>query len=665
MVNPSAQLHLAAGLGALGLGGAAVLREPRLARNRLFGALCGALGTWNLGVAVETILGSGRLPLHLVYLLGSCAAAPIGLHFCLTLTGAPRAGRRVLLPAYTVSALLWLTAWTPLFARQPAWNLGAALVLGAILLGALVTLLWRIVSLPRGPERSAYGLLLAGGVLAVAGGLTDFLPRGGSSVSKVGPAALLVLLLILSAIVTRRRFLDVDLFLARAVMLLTGAAAATLMVLGAGRLTGYRAFPMFVAMLAILAVAGPAGRALMSGARSLLRPEDPLLRAMMELGRKLPAAQERSEVWQAIERTTRSLSDGRRLAIYLQGETEHEYHAVYRTTDGYPPVPVSSALTRRIEREGSPFTRLELVAESREGPVENRAAAMQALRQFEAMDGEMLAPFLAGGRLTGWIVVGGSRPTGYLTPEAAAALVAVVNQTVASLDRIDAQENARRKHALAAVGEMAAGLAHEVRNPLGAIHGAAQVLSRETEPARAREMLDVIQEESGRLGRVMGEFLDYARPVPTRREAVDLADAVRRALRAAAAAGLGMPTEVTGDGGAPRVSADPDQIQRIFFNLIRNAREAAGAQGQLRIDVGRDDDGRARIRFQDNGPGIPPEGIAALFRPFHTTRAGGTGLGLALVHRVVEDHGGQIHVEGRPGEGAAFTILLPALETMS
>ncbi|HET9482000.1 MAG TPA: ATP-binding protein, partial [Candidatus Polarisedimenticolia bacterium] len=556
-------------------------------------------------------------------------------------------------------------SWTPLFEHQPAWNLAAAVLLGSILTGALLILLRHIVGLPRGPERSAYRLLMAGGVLAVAGGLTDFLPRSGSAVPKVGPATLLVLLLILSAIVTRRRFLDVDLFLARAVMLLTGAAAATLVLLGAGRLTGYGALPMFVATLAILAVAGPAGRVLMSGARSLLRPEDPLLRAMLDLGRILPAAQERSEVWEAIDRTTRSLSDGRRLAIYLPGRMEREYHPVYRTTDVYPTLPVSCALTRRIEREGAPLTRLALVAESREGPAEDRAAALEALRQFEAMGGEMLAPFLAEGRLAGWIVVGGSRPTGYLTPEVAAALVAVVNQTMASLERIDAQESARRKHALAAVGEMAAGLAHELRNPLGAIHGAAQVLSGDTDPDRAREMLDVIQEESGRLGRVVGEFLDYARPDSPRRESVDLADAARRALRAATAAGLGLAAEVTGDGAAPRVSADPDQIQRAFLNLIRNAREAAGAEGRLRIDVGRDDGGRATVRFRDDGPGIPEEQIAGLFRPFHTTRAGGTGLGLALVHRVVEDHGGEIRVECGPGEGAAFTIVLPALEEVT
>ncbi|MGH9867326.1 MAG: hypothetical protein ACREAA_04055 [Candidatus Polarisedimenticolia bacterium] len=82
--------------------------------------MCGALGTWSLGVAAEAILDSPRLPLHLVYLLGSCAAAPIGLHFCLMLTGAPLAGRRhVLAPAYVASALLWLTAWTPLYESLP------------------------------------------------------------------------------------------------------------------------------------------------------------------------------------------------------------------------------------------------------------------------------------------------------------------------------------------------------------------------------------------------------------------------------------------------------------------------------------------------------------------------------------------------------------------
>jgi signal transduction histidine kinase len=276
------------------------------------------------------------------------------------------------------------------------------------------------------------------------------------------------------------------------------------------------------------------------------------------------------------------------------------------------------------------------------------------------MRAEMVAPLLRGEHLVGWIGVGGGYPGGYLTADTAAALLAVGNQAVASLGRIAAVEEARRRQALAAVGEMAAGLAHEVRNPVGAIRGAAQVLAAEREPGRAAEMLEVIEEETGRLGRVVGDFLDYARPDSPRREPVDLAGLLRSCLRSAEAAGLGLRAEVRVAPGTPPVLGDPDQLGRALNNLVRNAREAAGPDGSLRTELrphGRHD---VALRLEDDGPGIPPEVMSRLFQPFHTSKAGGTGLGLALAHRIIEAHGGSIRAEGRPGQGAAFTIILPA-----
>jgi len=172
-------------------------------------------------------------------------------------------------------------------------------------------------------------------------------------------------------------------------------------------------------------------------------------------------------------------------------------------------------------------------------------------------------------------------------------------------------------------------------------------------------MLEVIQDETGRLGRVVGDFLDYARPAPPHREPVDVAELTRRVLLSASAAGLGLRAELQVTSEATRALGDPDQLQRAFANLVQNASDAAGPGGLLRIEVGRDGSGRITIRFQDNGPGIPPEQMARLFQPFHTTKPGGTGLGLALVHRVVETHGGELSVDGRPGLGAAFTLALP------
>jgi signal transduction histidine kinase len=252
----------------------------------------------------------------------------------------------------------------------------------------------------------------------------------------------------------------------------------------------------------------------------------------------------------------------------------------------------------------------------------------------------------------------------YTVPEpGSAALLALGSQAVASLERLEALDESRRRESLAVVGEMAAGLAHEIRNPVGAIRGAAQVLCDERDAGRAREMLEVIEEETARLGRVVGEFLDYARPGTQRREAVDLAELARRTLRLAEAAGNGIRTSVQVEAGVPCTVGDPDQLLRAMTNLVRNAREAAGPDGLLKIRVAREGEARVAIRFEDNGPGIPPEIVRDLFKPFQTTKRGGTGLGLALVQRVIETHGGKVQVEGRLGRGAAFTLVLPVEES--
>jgi signal transduction histidine kinase len=275
-----------------------------------------------------------------------------------------------------------------------------------------------------------------------------------------------------------------------------------------------------------------------------------------------------------------------------------------------------------------------------------------------ASDAELVVPLFAEDRLLGWLCLGGGEPDDYLRAEVAAALQAVGQQAVASLARIEATEEARRREALAAVGEMAAGLAHEVRNPVAAIRGAAQAIVPGAPAEDNAEMLEVIQEETARLGRVVGEFLDYARPASPRRDPVDLVETARRVVRDAGLAGLDLEIDLEAEDDAAETRGDPEQIRRAFENLVRNAAEATGSAGSLTIRIATRGE-RVLARFEDNGPGIADERIPALFQPFRTTRPDGTGLGLALVHRIVETHGGEIRVDGRPGTGAVFTLLFP------
>jgi signal transduction histidine kinase len=659
-VDLGAQLHVAAGVGALGLGVAVLVREPRRRRNRLFAALCGALVVWNLGVAASILELGGDLPWRLIFLLGSCAAAPIGLHFVLTVTGVEASWRRpVLLIAYLAAAGLWLSSLR-FHNVQPRWNLVALTVLGVILAVAVTVLGRHAIGLPPSPERRAFRVVFGASVLAVIGGLSDFVPRGDLTIIKVGPVFMLAFLLVVCSVVMRHRFLDVDVFLARAVALMAGAVGATLVLLGTVRLFGARFIPLFITSLVLLSTMGPLVRRTFTRAREFLGGEEQIARAMVATSQELSHARSADEVWEAIEDGRRVLPGDVHLVVYLARD-EGRFAPVYQAgVDAAPAeVDAGTGLPVMLAVERGPITRRYLEVEIDEGDPVSRGLAREALAHLETVTGEMVVPLLGEDRLVGWIAVGGGDSERYVRSQVAAAFMAVGNQALASLERINAQAEARRRETLAAVGEMAAGLAHEVRNPVAAIRGAAQAITPEATPEQSREMLEVIGEETERLGRVVGEFLDYARPSSPRRERVDAGDLARRVARAAELSGSGLEVQVDISPDAAPVTGDPDQLHRAFENLVRNAAEATGAGGTLRIDVTPGREGRTAISFADDGPGIPDEVIPNLFRPFHTTKTGGTGLGLALVHRIVESHGGSIRVDGRPGRGAVFTLELP------
>jgi two-component system NtrC family sensor kinase len=215
-----------------------------------------------------------------------------------------------------------------------------------------------------------------------------------------------------------------------------------------------------------------------------------------------------------------------------------------------------------------------------------------------------------------------------------------------------------RTQKLASIGQVAAGVAHEINNPLGVILGYTKLLRRQALTPAVLEDLRVIEDEAGQCQRIVKELLDLARPQTLELAPVDLGELAREELSRLDDARRiqGRTLRVEGDGAL--AIGDAGKLRQVIANLIINAAQATGPGGRVSVESGREG-GDALLRVVDDGPGMTDEVRARMFDPFFTTKPDGTGLGLAIAHAIVDAHGGRLEVRTAPGEGTRVTLRLP------
>ncbi len=228
-------------------------------------------------------------------------------------------------------------------------------------------------------------------------------------------------------------------------------------------------------------------------------------------------------------------------------------------------------------------------------------------------------------------------------------------ETAAKLETAEAQ--VRRAERLAALGQLTAGLAHELRNPLGTMKTSAELLARtvSTENPMAQEMAGYISSEVDRTNSLITRFLDFARPKPLRLEPTDIASIVDRAI----ASLPGVATYKNYSPDVPPVRVDAELLERVFSNLILNASQASPPGGVVTVKTRLLNDKEVEVAVIDRGAGIDAKDLESIFNPFFTTKPEGVGLGLAICSKIVDEHGGHITVESSAGEGSVFHVILP------
>jgi signal transduction histidine kinase len=222
-------------------------------------------------------------------------------------------------------------------------------------------------------------------------------------------------------------------------------------------------------------------------------------------------------------------------------------------------------------------------------------------------------------------------------------------------------ERMKRAERLYALGQLSAGLAHEIRNPLAGIEGSVTVLQSEPQSEeRRREFLEIIQKECRRLNRLLTNFLDFAKPRPPQIQPADVAALLDSTISLAEHAVERKPIVLRKDLAAkiPAVECDVEQIKQVLLNLTMNAIQAMPDGGEVVLSA-REREGFLHIQVADQGSGIDPRDRDRIFDPFFTTRNEGTGLGLSVAHQIVGEHGGILSVEPREGRGSTFVVILP------
>ncbi len=614
---------------------------------------------------------------------------------------------RYLRGTYVSSALLLvflLSPWSPPLeavgadSTHATYSLVSTSVVMAYAFAGLYLCAWlvwgRYKELESRRERTRLRYLLILHLLAVSFVLLGMLPGPLGFLRTWGDLVSAFYLYFVSQSLLKHRLLDMQELLGRT-LVLTGVALLLATVFGllvilAGASPEVSLFHTFVASIVIMILFEPL-RDKLEGSASRL-----FFRERFEMRRKLEELRREIANIISLDRMTKVLLDSpydslriSHTSLYLvePGGTSYRlvdhrgtppierldlasHRTFFEGLKRKPTVVLSESLERQLAEEGAPVD---------SEPSPNARRARQILDTLEALHAGICIPLLGQDEILGlWCLHDESAIESYSADEIAL-LMAVGEQAAINIENSRLFEKVRERDRLAVLGEMAAGLAHEIRNPLGAIKGAAQYLEPTGRPGDASppeddagEFLQIIIEEVDRLNRVVNQFLDYARPFQVTLTPTQINRVVNQSLRLIETeceqAGIHVKTQLEQELQAAQ--ANDELLTQVLLNLFRNAIEAMTEGGSLQVST------RSRssagfqtfgkhivIEVKDTGPGLDEEAARKVFLPFFTTKERGTGLGLAISQRIVQQQGGELRLRSHPGEGATFIIELPMAET--
>jgi signal transduction histidine kinase len=616
--------------------------------------------------------------------------------------GGPKRGPRVTL-AWTLLAYAALVTSAIVKRDTPIHDTSYFLVpFGVYVFGGLYRCVWDLYKQYRATtkrvERTRVGYLALGGFVATTLTLTDVLPRFGVAWPAIGNVLGILYLYFLSQTLFRYRLIDLNelvgkmAVLGTLVVLLSAVYGFLLYWIGGGQ-QGLYLLNALVAAFVILILFEPVRSWLENGInRWLLRQRTELRGRLDAVRRELPGV---VDVPDMVQRIMTAVEESRRVtdaSIYLLDPDGAGFDRAGALGKSPPERLDANADRALLERVRGGYIDLDQLAREPDdlpptADVEAKKTALLALKsRVQELQAALIFPLFGsaeteqGPWLLGLFCLRDDRTESAFDADDIDTFRQLAIGAARVIESSQAYERVKERDRLAALGEMAAGLAHEIRNPLGAIKGAAQLLMTSDgaiahPSAETAEFLQIIVEEANRLNNVVTRFLDYARAERPGREGadkVDLNNVVRKTIQLLQQdLPKNVELRVRIDEQMPSVAGDPESLLQVFLNLGQNALQAMPEGGTLEVLTTRRRRSRlgygqfCEVRFRDTGIGIPRDRLKKLFIPFYTTKQKGTGLGLAISHRIINQHGGTIEVRSTIGQGSTFSVFLPAVDAVA
>jgi signal transduction histidine kinase len=699
-VDVQAVSALLAALLILAIGASVLLRSRSDRMYTAFAAFTFTVGAWHLCSFID-VATKGSPIMRWLALWAAATIPPTAIRFFRIFLaqpsiGGPKRGPRVTL-AWTLLAYAALVFSA--IGKEIHEHIYFLVPFGVYVFGGLYRCVWDLYAQYRATskrvERTRVGYLALGGFITTTLTLTDVLPRFGIPWPAIGNVLGILYLYFLSQTLFRNRLLDLNelvgkmAVLGTLVALLSAVYGFLLYWVGGGGQQGLYLLNALVAAFVILILFEPVRSWLENGInRWLLRQRTELRGRLDAVRRELPGV---VDVPDMVQRIITALEESRRVtdaSVYLLDSDGAGFDRA-GFLGKLPPERLDANAERPLlDRVRTGYFDLDQVAreldEIAPGPdVEAKRTALVGLRDRALeLQGALIFPLFGsaetemGPWLLGFITLRDERTDSAFDLDDIETFRQLAIGAARVIESSQAYERVKERDRLAALGEMAAGLAHEIRNPLGAIKGAAQLIitsdGKPASPTETQEFLAIIVEEANRLNNVVTRFLDYARAERPGREGadkVDLNNVVRRTeqlLRQDLSKTVELRVRL--DDALPPVAGDPESLLQVFLNLAQNAVQAMPDGGTLEVLTTRRRRSRlgygqfCEVRFRDTGIGIPRDRLKKLFIPFYTTKQKGTGLGLAISHRIIHQHGGTIEVRSTIGQGSTFSVFLPAAE---